>query len=449
MKELMEIWLESFENFCRTTSILSEAWSAYHSSSPYAETADDLGHVPVAYPYAAVAQNLEDIAITIDEKVRPAVFSTFHAKCIMPVNSILSLVPPLNENHLQRKALLNEFDSYRLKMEKEFSVGRDSTHPNVMRKAVKLDESAKKLHSVQGDICQKLYEFEVARSQTLGPEMAVFISCLYSYSATLHNSISEMLPVVPQCASSLAAIDAACLAIQQTPPHQVGSHPRAVVAKTVEPVFSRSIYEGGAMGGFGVVGGALSGNGGTIVKDQPVVFPDPSDLIERPSVDTSHYSGTSLQNESIYSMGSRPVSEFSDLHLVDNPVSAPLRSRMPSDGSDTGSVSHGNEAAVGSLQPPPPKPPRKTRIHRTDNFVLDCAQVTEALKGESNFVDDNPQPPPAISIAASSDDVAAGFAEVLRLTPDQILEDAANFTNTPHSTTETVSDIESTHVSTP
>ncbi len=162
MKELMEIWVDSFDAFCKATSLLSEGWKQFHTSNPYydgEENGTAVGGNSSKFPFSPIATQLDEISLCIDERLRPAILTTFQSRCLKPLSSILSLVPPIQEHHQIRKTLLTEFDSYRLKMEKEFAVGRDSTHPNVMRKAAKLDESAKKLHSEQSLLFQKFYEF--------------------------------------------------------------------------------------------------------------------------------------------------------------------------------------------------------------------------------------------------------------------------------------------------
>jgi hypothetical protein len=258
MKELMEIWLDSFDSFCRATSLLSEGFKQFHSTSPYA-TNNALDQVdrdhdadsPNKFPFATAARSLDEISLCIDERIRPAVISVFHNRCIKPVSSILSMVPGLQESHQIRKSLLSEFDSYRLKMEKEFAVGRDSSHPNVMRKAAKLDESAKKLHSVQSNLFQKFYEFEVARSQTLGPEMGVFAACMHSFSSTLHSELSELVSFIPQSASTLASLDAMKLSSVNSTKLQVRANNIPKVG--VDVISARPISAGGCVGGYGTV----------------------------------------------------------------------------------------------------------------------------------------------------------------------------------------------------
>jgi hypothetical protein len=261
MKELMEIWVDAFDSFCKATTLVSEAWRQYHSSNPYLDEEDIEGNIvdQTKYPFSPVAAELDNIALNMDERVRPAIVSTFQARCIKPVSSILSLVPQLQEHHLARKLVLSEFDSYRLKMEKEFAVGRDSTHPNVMRKAAKLDESAKKLHTEQSLLFQRFHEFETARSQTLGPELGVFISCLYSFSSMIHSEMSEVLPLIPQSATTLAILDHAKLnpaisnSSQRFTKLTASFDTNYKQSRPVDVIVTRPVAAGGAVGGYGTV----------------------------------------------------------------------------------------------------------------------------------------------------------------------------------------------------
>jgi hypothetical protein len=250
MKELMEIWIESFEAFSQATAVLTDAWHTFHCQSPYRTQQEES-------PFLGVSTKLNGILLTVDEKIRPVVQATFNDKCIKPINSLLTLAQPMNDSLQQRKTLLAEFDSLRMKIEKE---ARDSHHPNVERKKQKLEESAKKLGGVQTYVYSTFREFELARSHTLGPELAVFISCIYSFSASLHNSLSELIPLVPQCGVTFAHMDSIKVmnlvehTSQTTLTHQ-GSQLglKKNLVRTVEPIFERTAYEGGTIGGYGMI----------------------------------------------------------------------------------------------------------------------------------------------------------------------------------------------------
>lgn len=403
MKELMEIWLDSFDSFCRATSLLSEGFKQFHSASPYASNSSldhsDRDHDSDSsgkFPFATAARSLDEISLCIDERIRPAVITVFHNRCIKPVSSILSMVPGLQESHQMRKSLLSEFDSYRMKMEKEFAVGRDSSHPNVMRKAAKLDESAKKLHSVQSSLFQKFYEFEVARSQTLGPEMGVFAACMHSFSATLHSELSEVISFIPQSASTLASLDAMKIpSINSTRLQaRTGNLPKG----GVDVVSARPISAGGCVGGYGTVlvqdyhlatSWSPSDSGKLGVPDDAIS--DSLTLLSEPSIATS-------LSEPPFDPPSRPVSELSvstdftpsyPPSLVPSGTHSAVESRpvseIPSDFepssrpiSDITMNTIASTADSELIPIRPPKPPRKPRPASSSSRVDHMESVKES-----------------------------------------------------------------------
>lgn len=404
MKELMEIWLDSFDSFCRATSLLSEGFKQFHSASPYATNngldqgdRDHDSDSPNKFPFATAARSLDEISLCIDERIRPAVITVFHNRCIKPVSSILSMVPGLQESHQIRKSLLSEFDSYRLKMEKEFAVGRDSSHPNVMRKAAKLDESAKKLHSVQSGLFQKFYEFEVARSHTLGPEMGVFAACMHSFSSTLHSELSEVVSLVPQSASTLASLDAMKISSNNSTKLQVRAN--HVPKAGVDVVSTRPITAGGCVGGYGTVivqdyhlakSWSPSDSGKLGTHNESVS--DAMTFLSEPSIVTS-------MSEPSFEPPSRPVSELSvptDFTPSYPPSFAPSGaysavesrpiSEIPSDyepnSRPISDITMNSFASVpdSELIPlRPPKPPRKQRPASSSSRVDHLESLKESV----------------------------------------------------------------------
>ncbi len=160
--------------FCTSTQILSESWKTFHNRSPYRLAAGE----PIS-PFQEVSAEVDKVMTDIHLHLQPAIHDIFKNRCLKPVTFILSLVPSIHEQIQQRKLLLLDFDSYKTKIQKEHAAGRDSSHPNVARKAVKLDESAKKLHSLQTTLSKTLDEFEIARPMTLGPELALSLACIH------------------------------------------------------------------------------------------------------------------------------------------------------------------------------------------------------------------------------------------------------------------------------
>lgn len=241
----MELWIESFDAFCISTNVLMEAWSAYYSHTPYHSTENQHS------PYKEVSGELNKLFTTIQRQVQPAVHETFTNRCLKPVVGILSIVPDLNEQLQQRKNFLADFDNYKSKIQKEHAAGRDNNHPNVVKKAAKLDESAKRLHELQTSINQVFEEFENARTQTLGPELASFLACCHTYSAAVHNSTSRLLPLLPQSVSSLAALDYSNISSELKLERFDIPTVKHDKQKAVPPVYERVDSMGGKLGGYG------------------------------------------------------------------------------------------------------------------------------------------------------------------------------------------------------
>ena len=274
MKAAMELWLEAFDLYCAATSNLSEVFDKFVSDSPYSSQHQ---------PYAEVAESFSKMQVNMNHIVRPSVRDVFVHRCLKPTIAILSLVPEINAKVQERKTVLLDFDSYRAKVQKEHAAGRDSSHPQVMKKALKLDESAKKLFSLQTEICASFDEFETARPILMGPELAAFIGCLHHFNSFSTGLTGALLSSIPQSFSTLYMLEAtvsqaasAGLFVANTPRSRRNQPPDAAVVKVgstktgnrgtlgsaagsqlvppappVEPVLQRSEVAGGGYGGYG------------------------------------------------------------------------------------------------------------------------------------------------------------------------------------------------------
>ncbi|RYH32309.1 hypothetical protein EON65_00825 [archaeon] len=254
MRQLMELWMESFDAFCTSSQLLSEGWKSFYVHSPYPMHANN------SSPFADVAEEMDRVFSSFHHVIQPAVKETFSERCMQPLLGILALVPQINEKLQQRKTLLLDYDAYKAKMQKK--VGRDSVVLESSRKTEKFDESTLKLRAVQEEICSNFAEFEAARPVTLGPELAAFVGCLHSVSSTLSSSTAMILPSIPQASSSIHKISA--LSAEHSVNYMKkmpgvtsrllkapdGFHsPRAGQVRT-EPVTSRSEFAGGGFGGY-------------------------------------------------------------------------------------------------------------------------------------------------------------------------------------------------------
>lgn len=254
----MELWMESLEAFCASSHMLSEQWKHFHTHSPYA-AADATSQSP----FGDVSVEMDRILTNLHQVVQPAIKETFTNRCLQPVLAILSLVPPIQDRLQQRKALLLDYDAHKAKIQKKMAAAGGSVEPSA-RRTEKFDETTLRLRTVQAELQANLAEFELARPVTLGPELAAFTGCIHSFASSLSTSSSQLLPCIPQAASSLARISHVVAELGLNPPRNRYSTkllkvpdgfstPRTSL-KVLDPVVSRAEAAGGSYGGYSPTG---------------------------------------------------------------------------------------------------------------------------------------------------------------------------------------------------
>lgn len=372
VKDAMDLWIEAFDTFGAATLMLSEAFKGFFAFKPMID--DDAGP-PLSSPYLPVAEGFSDVAKKLNRTILPSVRQLFEIRCLQPIAAILAMVGPIDVLLSERKTVMLDFDSYRAKIEKEHAAGRDSRHPLVIKKALKLDEVAKQLHSLNTTIHASFVEFEKARSVTMGPEFTSFMACFFHFTSYSAELSGKVLPDIPQIASSLYILESFIGQSFNTPafPNSdeensapvdgFASEDSAATAKRaqVEVVTERSEYAGGEYGGY---------------SSQSIVLPASykDDEIEQ-----------QIENEQAMSevldiddAATSETSEFTSSTFAPVDVAATLReSEMPNTGSSTADAapSVGKEKAITvetirSLLPasaPPPPPAKRTFM---DNAVI-------------------------------------------------------------------------------
>ncbi len=121
-----------------------------------------------------------------------------------------------------------------------------------------MDESAKKLHSLQTTLSKTLDEFEIARPIDTWAR-ACFVACMHSFSASMYNATSLLLLVIPQAVSTLVILDNQVTAskiytdklssVKGTQSTIINRS--AHILNTVDPISVRPNVMGGSMGGYG------------------------------------------------------------------------------------------------------------------------------------------------------------------------------------------------------
>lgn len=204
----MEVWVESFEAFCSSTILLTEAIEQYHHTTANVQANVNDKEIQESNQTNKLASSQASFSISnVNSIIQPAVKKIFIEKCLKPVNNMLSFAPSINEQVQERKTILLDFDSYKAKLQKEQSTTKDPMTPSLIKKLGKLEESSKKLNTLNNNIFQTFEEFEIARPLSLSPSLSVFIGILYSYYSIGFKETMELLPKIPQTAVSVAVLD--------------------------------------------------------------------------------------------------------------------------------------------------------------------------------------------------------------------------------------------------
>lgn len=247
----MDLWIEAFDTFGAATLMLSEAFKGFFAFKPMKD--EEMG-TPLSSPYLPVAEGFSDIAKKLNRTILPSVRQLFEVRCLQPTAAILAMVGPIDALLAERRSVLLDFDSYRAKIEKEHAAGRDSRHPMVIKKALKLDEVAKQLHSLNSTILASFVEFEKARCVTMGPEFTSFMACFYHFSSYSTELSGKVLPDMPQVASSLYILESFIGQSFNSPTRNEDTgeviEPVSTKREPLEVVTERSEYAGGDYGGY-------------------------------------------------------------------------------------------------------------------------------------------------------------------------------------------------------
>ena len=260
----MDVWIESFDTFGAATLMLSESFKGFFAFKP---TVDMDMQSPLESPFHNAANGFLEISKKLNRVILPSVRQMFEIRCLQPLASILALVGPIDTLLQERKSVLLDFDSYRSRIEKEHAAGRDSQHPLVVKKAMKLDEVAKQLYSLNNTICASFDEFEKARTITMGPEFSSFVACFYHFSSYSSELSGKVVPGLPQIASSLYILES-FIGQSFSDLHAMDLTPATATSATVTStvkspdntpsdvvaspavVLERSQYAGGGYGGY-------------------------------------------------------------------------------------------------------------------------------------------------------------------------------------------------------
>jgi hypothetical protein len=239
VKESMEIFLDAQQTAAAAGTVLCEAMTRHFSFST--NSSNDS-------PYMDVMSLYEKINADITNIVQPAFRGTVLNRCVKPLNAILSNVNPIYEQIAKRKNLLVDFDAYKAKVHVE-SV---SNNPHLERTQAKLQNVSQELAILQADTFMQMDEFDSAMPSILGNELTAMIASMYFCMSSTAVLLGQILPLLPQAASTLSILSIATASAQyMVSPNTLEMIESDPNLKPVPVNASRSEWEGGEIGGYG------------------------------------------------------------------------------------------------------------------------------------------------------------------------------------------------------
>jgi len=241
----MQLWLDSIDLMCASCVGIGESLSNFTSS----------GDSTCPSPVYRIAKAFESIGSDVNIALRQNMRTIFIDRCLRPIESILAIVPIVNEKIQQRKNLLLDSDFYKSKRRSEIQSGKDPDHPVVAKLTTKLNEANKSLEAITSDVVNCIDELVLRRPEMLSPELAATVACMEGFFASTSAQLSQLLPLIPQSASTTCLLAASLeshkpLKSSETLEELLASKEKVEVA----PVFYRTGACGGTSGGYGHVG---------------------------------------------------------------------------------------------------------------------------------------------------------------------------------------------------
>lgn len=237
----MQLWLDSIDLMCASTVGIGESLATFCTNSSQGEET----------PLLDVARAFHAIGSDFNTIVRTTMRSTFIDRCMKPIESILAVVPVINEKIQKRKNIRLDADFYRSKLSSEQSTGKADDHPVILKLSSKLKEATNSLNTITSELIDCIDELHSQREFMLGPEIAAMIACMQTFNSYSASHLSRLSPLMPQSASTSCLLLATFESQRKLASHENIDSLREKENFPMQPVFIRPSAQGGTAGGYG------------------------------------------------------------------------------------------------------------------------------------------------------------------------------------------------------
>jgi hypothetical protein len=360
----MQLWLDSIDLFCSSWIGVGESLTTFCTLS--SEHNSDLQNLPLHQ----LSKTFLAIGTDVNQSLRGILKSIFMDRCLKPIESILAIVPVINQKIQERKNVLLDVGFYKSKRQSELSSGKDPEHPSVVKLTNKLNESNRILETLTNDVINCVEELSFARTNMLGPEIAALLACMETFPAVLSQKVAQLQPLIPQTASTkcllLASLEAAESSLKSN--DLVDSLRSNPTISPVEPTLRRTGAFGGTSGGYGQAGfleGLMSSVDTLMKQTSPTNSKANAADIEFRDSSTTSRDSQSTRISSSSNLSDTPVAQTtlssSSARIVSTkrPViklgqDRPLSARVPSESSTEAASWRPSSTPKPSFAPPRP-----------------------------------------------------------------------------------------------
>jgi bridging integrator 3 len=410
----MQLWLDSIDLFCSSWVGMGESLTAFCTLS--SEQNSDTQNLSLHQ----LSKTFCLIGADVNSTLRGILKTIFMDRCLKPIESILAIVPIVNQKIQERKNVLLDVGFYKSKRQSELSSGKDPEHPSVVKLTNKLNESNRILETLSNDVISCVEELSYARANMLGPEIAALLACMETFPALIAQKVAQLHPLIPQTASTkcllLASLEAADSSLKSNA--LVDSLRNDPSIFPVEPTLRRTGAFGGTSGGYGQAGfleGLMSSFDTLMKQSSPmnskanaadIEFRDSSTSRDSQSTrisSSSNFSDTSSTQTASQSVSCR-VTSSTKRPIIKLGQDRPLSARVPFESSTESSSWRPTSAPKPSFVPP--KPPTSTsddsaepgtRRIPSKRFTASALLMSGSprqLLGAASIGEDDPDPDP-------------------------------------------------------
>jgi hypothetical protein len=416
LKETIELYLDSLALASMAGLALSEAVSKLAANT---RAVNDRSHhhgVSMSSESKDCSTLFTHINLDINNTMYGALRAAVINRCLKPLTIILTNVSITYEKITRRKSILIDFNAYSNKAHRESK----ANNPHLNRTTHKLEDVTKELANLQADILNAVADMDEAVSDAVIAELASLSASLYYYHSSSAMLMGQMMPLVPQGATTLCLLSMATSSAQQLNSPLVAQRIRTARSATNSYASSPRSVGSAQVHNLGTFSSSNSNTPaptplGHVPRMPHTVGSVSWDELERPSARETRRSGHKYSDSKELASMMSTVKAFETDSCVSSRSVSPVTSggnnapqnhvtdclsgrsnySCSSQTTDASGILSGtsnvsslssNSSTASPVQPPkPPKPARRDKPEKPRRVQIESQKAVEALERDSDM----------------------------------------------------------------